>query len=378
MNPIIQSLYRDGAPAPEAIDNFVEQNRFPLIEPGRITFVYRGQAKEVHLRSWIAGLSTAQPLEPLEGSDLWALTVDLPDKSRFEYKFEVVTNGERQLVLDDLNGVLAHDPFGANSVCQGYGYRRPGWTRHDPESRSGNLATLKIASRAFQETRELEIYLPAQFRRNRSYPLLVVHDGPDYLRYADLKNVLDNLIHRLEIPAMIVAMTHSPDRLVEYTGDERHARFLSEDLLPAVSAKFPLLDDSKARGLVGASLGGVAALHTAGRNPQLFGQLLLQSGSFVFSDLGHHKQEPLFDPVAKFVNEYRNNPYALAEKIYMSCGIYESLIYENRSLLPVLQDQGMQILFEEVRDAHNWENWRDRLRQGLTWLFPGPLWMVYE
>ncbi len=38
----------------------------------------------------------------------------------------------------------------------------------------------------------------------------------------------------------------------------------------------------------------------------------------------------------------------------------------------------MQVHFEEARDAHNWENWRDRLRSALTWLFPGPLWMVYE
>jgi len=378
MNPIIQSLFRDGAPGPEAVNNFVDQNHFPLVKPGRVTFVYRGQAEEVYLRRWIAGLSTAQPLEPLEGSDLWALTMELPEKSRFEYKFEVVTKGERQLVLDDLNGVLAHDPFGANSVCQGYGYERPGWTLHDPEARSGRLATLKFASSTFQDTRELEIYLPARFRRSRAYPLLVVHDGLDYLRYADLKNVLDNLIHRLEIPAMIVVLTQSPNRLVEYTGNEQHARFLSEDLLSAVAAKFPLIDDRNARGLVGASLGGVAALHAASRYPRIYGQLLLQSGSFVFSDLGHHKKGPIFDPVVRFVNEYRNHPFAIAEKIYMSCGMYESLIYENRSLVPLLQDQGMQIFFEEARDAHNWENWRDRLRQGLTWLFPGPLWMVYE
>ncbi len=378
MNPIIQSLYSDGAPDPEAVNNFVDRNRFPLVEPGRVTFVYRGQAEEVYLRRWIAGLSTAQALEPLEGSDLWALTMELPEKSRFEYKFEVVAKGERQLVLDNLNGVLAHDPFGANSVCQGYGYERPGWTLHDPEARSGILDTLKFASNTFQDTRELEIYLPARFRRSRAYPLLVVHDGLDYLRYADLKNVLDNLIHRLEIPAMIVVLTQSPNRLVEYTGNEQHARFLSEDLLSAVAAKFPLLDDRNARGLVGASFGAVAALHAASRYPRTYGQLLLQSGSFAFSDLGHHKKGPIFDPVVRFVNEYRNHPFALAEKIYMSCGMYESLIYENRSLVPLLQDQGMQIFFEEARDAHNWENWRDRLRQGLTWLFPGPLWMVYE
>jgi enterochelin esterase family protein len=378
MNPIVESLYREGSPNPEAVDNFVQQNQFPLVEPGRVTFVYRGQADEVHLRSWIAGLNTAQPLEPLQGSDLWALTMELPEKSRFEYKFEVVKNGARKLVLDDLNGVCAHDPFGANSVCQGYGYERPGWSQHDPAARSGTLATLKIASASFMETRDVEIYLPAGFRRSRTYPLLVVHDGLDYLRYADLKNVLDNLIHRLEIPAMIVALTQPSDRLAEYTGDQRHARFLSEELLPAIAAKFPLLDDSNARGLMGASLGGVAALHAASCYPRNFGQLLLQSGSFAFSDLGRHKKEPVFDPVVRFVNEYRNHPFVLADKIYLSCGIYESLIYENRSLVPLLQGQGMQIFFEEARDAHNWENWRDRLRQGLSWLFPGPLWMVYE
>ena len=129
---------------------------------------------------------------------------------------------------------------------------------------------------------------------------------------------------------------------------------------------------------MGASLGGVASLHTARHYPNRFGQLLLQSGSFAFSDLGKHRKGPVFDPVVRFVNEYRKNPFALAEKIYLSCGIYETLIYENRSLVPLLQAQGMQIKFEEARDAHNWENWRDRLRSGLSWLFPGPLWMVYE
>lgn len=378
MNPIVELLFREGNPNAEAVDQFIQQNKFPLVEPGHVTFVYRGQAQAVHLRSWISGLDTAQPLVSLEETDLWALTIELPDKSRFEYKFEVEQSGGKQLVLDDLNGVHARDPFGANSVCQGYGYERPGWTLHDPLARSGSLDSFKMTSRSFRETREISIYLPAHFRRNRSYPLLIVHDGLDYLRYADLKQVLDNLIHRFEIPAMIVAMTQSSDRLTEYTGDDRQAQFLGEELLPMIASKFPLLDDSKSRGLAGASLGGVAALHAASRYPQLFGQLLLQSGSFAFSDLGRHKRDPVFDPVVNFVNQYRNAPYPIAEKIYMSCGIYESLIYENRSLLPVLQDQGMQIFFEEARDAHNWENWRDRLRQGLTWLFPGPLWMVYE
>jgi len=378
MNPKIESLFSNGPPSVEEIDAFIRDNRFPLAEPGHVTFVYKGQADEVNLRRWIAGLSTAQSMEALEGTDLWALRMELPDNSRFEYKFEIVHNSHRDLVCDALNEVRAHDPFGANSVCQGYGYERPPWTLPEPATREGVLTGFKMNSKAFESERDIQVYLPARFKRSRSYPLLVVHDGTDYLHYASFKTVLDNLIHRLEIPAMIVAMTQSPDRLVEYTGDQRHARFIGDELLKELNHRLPLIDSSGARGLMGASLGGVATLHTARQFPNRFGQLLLQSGSFAFSDLGKHQKGPVFDPVVRFVNDYRKNPFAVAEKIYMSCGIYESLIYENRSLLPLLQAQGMQVKFEEARDAHNWENWRDRLRNGLSWLFPGPLWMVYE
>ncbi len=378
MNPQIDKLYSAGIPGAEKIRQFINDNRFPLVEPGHVTFVFQGQADEVNLRRWISGLSTAQSMQALEGTDLWALRMELPNKSRFEYKFEIVRKGNRELVLDKLNGVLAHDPFGANSVCQGYGYTRPFWTLPEPETRHGSLTGFQMHSKAFDSRRDVQVYLPARFRRSRSYPLLIVHDGSDYLQYADFKTVLDNLIHRLEIPAMIVALTNSPDRLIEYTGDPRHARFVGDELLQEVAARFPLDDKNSARGLMGASLGGVASLHIARNYPNRFGQLLLQSGSFAFSDLGQHQKGPIFDPVVRFVNEYRRKPFALAEKIYMSCGIYESLIYENRSLVPLLQAQGMQVKYEEARDAHNWENWRDRLRMGLSWLFPGPLWMVYE
>lgn len=378
MNPQIEKLLDNGPPSADAIAQFIRDNRFPLVEPGHVTFVFQGAADEVNLRRWISGLSTEQAMQSLEGTDLWVLRMELPDKSRFEYKFETVRNGHRELVLDALNGVIAHDPFGANSVCQGHGYERPFWTLPVAGTRSGTLTGFRMHSAAFDSQRDVQVYVPARFRRSRSYPLLVVHDGADYLRYADFKTVLDNLIHRLEIPAMIVALTQSTDRLREYTGDMRHARFIGEELLHEIDAKFPLMDNNSARGLMGASLGGVASLHTARHYPNRYGQLLLQSGSFAFSDLGQHQKGPVFDPVVRFVNEFRKNPFAVAEKIYMSCGVYESLIYENRSLVPLLQAQGMQVRYEEARDAHNWENWRDRLRTGLSWLFPGPLWMVYE
>lgn len=378
MNKALRKLIRKANPDKAEIDALIRDTDFPLVDGTDVTFVYRGDVEAVFLRCWIAGLDTAQPFQALKGTDLWATTIELPKGSRIEYKFEVVSGDGKELILDPLNDVIAHDPFGANSVCQGYGYERPEWSVPNPASREGSLHSKQVESTAFGESRELQVYLPATYRDNRRYPLLVVHDGEDYLRYADLKAVLDNLTHRLEIPSVIAALVQSPDRLKEYSGNDNHAKFLIDDLLPFMAAEYPLIDDAESRCLMGASFGGVASLHTAWRYPESFGSLLLQSGSFAFSDIGRHNRGPVFDPVVRFMNEFREQTDPPTKRAFISCGMYESLIYENRSLVPHLQKKGVEVCFEEARDAHNWENWRDRLRLGLSWLMPGPAWQVYE
>jgi len=264
-------------------------------------------------------------------------------------------------------------------VLHGSGYETPSWTSPLPGVRGGSTLAFEIDSRAFGEPRAVRVYLPARRRRRRRYPLLVVHDGSDYVRYAALDTVLDNLIDALEIQPLIVAMIDSPDRLVEYAADARHSVFLADELLPYLESELPLLKDPASRGLMGASFGGVAALAAAWENPGTFGRLLVQSGSFAFSDLGNrHARGPAFDPVVSFMNRFRREPGRPADRMFVSCGVYESLIYENRSLVPLLQQSGAEVRYTEARDGHNWENWRDRLREGLAWLFPGPLWMYYE
>ncbi len=360
------------------VDSFLSEHSFPLAEGAYCTFAYRGEADAVRLRHWIYGLPSSQPFRRLEGTDLWLLVLELPEGSRVEYKIEVERGEQRQWIHDPLNPLLAHDPFGANSVCQAAGYVTPDWTQVDPAAREGRLEERLLQSDALPGGRRVSLYFPARFRPSRRYPLLVVHDGIDYLRYASLKTVLDNLIHRLEIPAMIVALTEPHERFDEYAASDAHARFMTEELVPLLERELPLQATPESRGLVGSSLGGVAALHAAARYPGFWGRLLLQSGSFAFSDIGEHQRGPMFDRVVEFVNGFRGDPRAVSRRMFVSCGMYESLIYENRSLVPVLQRTGMDLRYVEARDGHNWENWRDRLREGLSWLFPGPLWMVYE
>lgn len=374
----IRRLERELATNPAALQEFFAKHEFPIVEGPTVTFVWRGEADEVNLRHWIYGLPSSQSFQRLPSTDVWYFILELPEKSRVEYKIEVVRGGNRRWVEDPLNPHRARDPFGANSVAHGRGYVEPTWALPDPEARAGRLEDVVMRSRALGGRRDVTVYLPARYRQSRRYPLLLVHDGGDYVNYAGLKVVLDNLIHRLEIPGVVAALLHPRDRLREYAANPEHARFVTDELVPLLEREYSLVGTPEGRCVVGASFGAVASLSTAWRSPGFYGRALLQSGSFAFTDIGLNERGPAFDPVVEFVNSFRDAPARVVDRMFVSCGIYESLIYENRSLVPLLQSTGMEVRYVEARDGHNWENWRDRLREGLSWLFPGPLWMVYD
>ena len=292
-----------------AIDQFLRDHDVPLQEGRSCIFLYRGEADSVRLRHWIHGLPSSQPLRRLRGTDLWHIALELPEGSRVEYKYEVTRHGHTELIKDPLNPLEAHDPFGANSVAHARGYEIPEWTRPDETARRGSLEELVVKSRALGGDRAVTIYKPARYRTSRRYPLLVVHDGPDYLRYAGLETVLNNLIHRLEIQGMVVALTRPQNRMQEYTAHRPHAEFIAKELVPRLERELPLREGPRARGLMGASLGAVASLHAAHEYPELFGRLLLQSGSFAFTDIGDARTRSSHSiGVVEFVNEFRREP----------------------------------------------------------------------
>jgi enterochelin esterase-like enzyme len=363
-----------------AVDRFLGRHEVPIVEGTRCTFLYRGEADEVFLAQRIVGLPELLPLRRLRGTDLWYLVLELPEGSRVNYQLEVRRGDHVERINDPLNQKLSYSPVGTSSVCFGYGYESPEWTMPDPDARPGELVEMTVRSRALRRDCPVTVYLPARFRRTGSYPLLVVHDGPDFLQYAAAKTVLDNLIHRLDVAETVVAFLQPQDRLTEYANSTAHARFLSSDLLPRLETELPLAARPSARCLMGSSFGAVASLSAAVRSPDVYGSLILMSGSFVFTDIGaaDHGGGEVFDPVVKFVNKYRARPTHVADRMFVSCGVYEPLIVPNRSMVPVFESAGMTVRYVEARDGHNWENWRDRLRDALSWVYPGPQKFYYE
>jgi enterochelin esterase-like enzyme len=382
MQPILDlrdRLYRDRDRAGALLDAFVASQSFPHTDGDTALFFHRGSAEAVYLVHWVFGLESRQPFLRLEGTDAWYLMVELPPRARVEYKLEIVRDGRSHWVRDPLNQRQAFDPYGSNSVCAMPGYEDPRWVQPEQGVRKGRVVGFPLTSAVYGGTREIQVYLPSEYKPHKKYPLVICHDGRDYMRFASIQTVLDNLIGRHEVAPVLVAFTNGHDRNREYGADPRQPEFVVRELLPAVRERFGVSDDPEDLALMGASFGGVTSLFTAWTHPGVFRRLLLQSGSFVFTDIGHHGRSQLFDPVVKFVNQFRADPARLqVDRVFLSCGQFESLIWFNRSLHPLLRDAGIETRYVESADGHNWIGWRDRLRDGLTYLFPGRLWMYYE
>ena len=371
-HPAVAALIANGVPEAGAIGAFVAANRFPLLEPGRATFAWLGEADAVALLCWVHAGVERVPLALLPGTRLWLASVATEDDGRFEYKLSIQREGGEEWILDPLNPESAADPFGRNSVCRTHGYVRPEWS--EPQGApSGRIAVLKVHSETFGETRAERIYLPPRHvpgtRERLPLPLLVVHDGHDFAEFADLATCLDNLIEAGDIPPLLAALIQSGERMAEYPRGRRHARYVVRELLPALEARFSLAADPSRRVLLGASLGAVASLSTLFRYPGAFGGAVLKSGTFIVDERAlESRPHPAFHRAARLIAAIKRAPPLPPTRAYVSTGELEGLAEESRSLAGLLAERGVEVRFDSAWDGHHWHNWRDRLRDALMWV----------
>ncbi|HEU0119769.1 MAG TPA: alpha/beta hydrolase-fold protein [Bryobacteraceae bacterium] len=177
------------------------------------------------------------------------------------------------------------------------------------------------------------VYVPAQYDPAIPASLMIWQDGPAMMAPegdARVQNVLDNLIYRREIPVMLaifISPGRRPDqpepnpkdwgdrntnRPTEYnTLDDKYARVIVDELMPALNKEYNISKDPEQRGLAGASSGAIAAFTVAWNRPDQFRKVLSIVGSFV--DLrGGHKYPDIIaaaekKPLRVFLVDGRND-----------------------------------------------------------------------
>ena len=154
--------------------------------------------------------------------------------------------------------------------------------------------------KAVRKQRKIVVYVPAAYTDGTKAPLLVTFDGPSRLDL--VRHALDNLTISKNpdrrLPAFIVIAVQNggndgkgSQRGLEYdTMSDRHARFINDEVLPAVlanpkvKATYPNIAFTKdpwSKGVMGCSSGGAAALTIGWFRPDLFRRLITYSGTFV-------------------------------------------------------------------------------------------------
>jgi enterochelin esterase family protein len=369
---------RSEGSSPEAIDQLLREQRVPLVEGPICTFLWRGDADWVAVDHRMPEIPIPLPLRRLKGTDLWYASVELPRGARIQYRILVRRGESTESMNDPLNPRVVGEPIGSQSVLEADGYLTPDWAYPDPTVVSGELVDLRLPSRALRRDAHVTLYIPSRMRRDRRMPLLVVHDGGDFLQYSSMATVLDNLMHRRLMADCVVAFTHPGDRLREYGASAAHSRFLTGELVPHIEDSLRLRGDPRGRVLMGASFGGVAALSAAVRAPGFYGALLLESPSLRFTEATPSGTfGDVFEPVVRFVNSVRAHPKKVTDRIFLTYGAFEPLAVPDRAMAEVLERMCDELRVIEALDGHNWINWRDRLLDGLGWLFPGEARLIY-
>ena len=152
--------------------------------------------------------------------------------------------------------------------------------------------------------RDYWVYVPTQYKPDQAANVIIFQDG-DYFVSEDGKYrapiVLDNLIHQGRMPVTIgifisagnfPAATGKPElisnRMFEYTtlGDQ-YVRFLLEEILPEVGAKYRLTDKASERAVCGSSAGGICSWTVAWERPDMFSKVVSFIGAFVDVNGGH-------------------------------------------------------------------------------------------
>ncbi len=137
--------------------------------------------------------------------------------------------------------------------------------------------------------REVRVYLPVEI--TATTPVLVAFDGQNMDAWR-LEEALAGLATGgRRVAPLVVAIPSGQDRLDEYgmAGTPDHAgrgkraaefqRFVMGSVLPAVRARYGITADPARTGVMGSSLGGLAAFDLAWRHPETFGFAGIFSGS---------------------------------------------------------------------------------------------------
>jgi enterochelin esterase-like enzyme len=382
-------------------DEVAEQGT-PLVEalPGDarhllVTFLWRATAptSAVLLAGGPAShrALAAHALGALPGSDVWYRTYWMRNDARFGYllapdgiavpqSFAAIPARMAAFRLDSLNQhpFLSATPV-VSTVELPDAPPQPWLAARDDVPR-GTVQEQMFRSTVLGNDRHLWVYTPPGYTGDGApYGLLLLFDGESYTTTIPTPTILDNLIADAIIPPLVAVMVANPDpqaRMRELSCHPPLVACFAQELVPWLRAHYHLTTDPTRAIIGGSSLGGLAAADVAVCRPDLFANVLSQSGC-AWWNAGWTEAVAVGDEPERFwlVRELVRRE-RLPLRFQLSAGLMEqggvghmqlpvNELASTRHMRDVLEAKGYTVHYQEFNGGHDALGWRSVLPDAL-------------
>ncbi len=211
------------------------------------------------------------PLKRASKGDLWTYSGKL--QTGTSHAFYYMIDGKR------FGGLTDFHAYGSDS------YLQPGVPKGKLSEKMVHTSKIYPGMKS-----DYWVYTPAQYDPGTPAALMVWNDGYQLVERNGVtraQNVFDNLTYQKKLP-VIVHVLISPGmvgekamRSIEYdVVSDQYDRFLNEELLPEVYAKYNIRRDAYSHAIAGNSSGGICSFNAAWWHPDLFSRVLSRIGTF--------------------------------------------------------------------------------------------------
>lgn len=358
---------------------------YPLVDGTSVTFVLEtpSEVSRVQLYGdFLPGVNEYNlggNVDMVRGEDgNWTYTAEglAPDF----YFYYYVVDGVRTLDPWNLKQVCNYSEFYNTFLVEGSGSENLDYA----DAPRGTMTSIWYDSPEYGGQRHLNVWLPAGYTPERTYPALymIPGGGDDEETWTDmgrLPQIMDNLIAKGEAEPMVVVLFNAmPNQLAaphlmdpipgakshfELMGTEKgksggeFVNDLLHNIIPLVESRYSVRRDREGRAVCGVSMGGVYEMYLAEHHPDVFGWY-----SFVGTGVMGGTPDQADAAVAPLVKTGYN-------LIWVGAGSKDMALNSAKNLMGALDRAKSPYQYYDCGDGHNWRSWRRDLQKFVPLLF---------
>ncbi len=361
-----------GARVDQLLKDVAAAGGTPLADPksARVVFLARGAppsgpwSVDGSFVGW--DKTRAVAMQPIDGTDLWFADTTVMRGAAEQYKLLSGTT-DAGWIQDPLARNLVWDGIDRGGVGQFNAVVHPEET---PATKGRLVYQGRTHATKLGDDRDVFTWLPPKYDDGScaKLPVILFHDGNESLTRGDFAGTAEALYQahpELSAILVFVALPTQDVRMDQYTwgtptakGDD-YVDFLVSDLLPAITTQYRVCGKPAARGISGASLGGLISTYAAFQKPGVFGWVGAQSASFFWQN-------------SSMIAEAQTSP-AIPTRFYLDSGEPNGQCGDDDNCAVVdqmeqtLKTKGYDVERIKVPNAaHDWPYWKARLPGMLT------------